>query len=158
METYSWWEGPTSGKVEWKYSSLETGAPSLTPSGLLVMQRLSAENWDISNQVLFCIYISLQCTTASAHFYKPIMCINKCVSLLTGVASKHCGKVTCSLITSVFQFRLLGFDTQHIRWKMHFLVRLKLCISLQIMCIPVKAGSFKDTFYYTTYLCLWTVH
>ena len=74
--------------------------------------------------VLHYYNISLQCTTASAHFYKPIMCINKCVSLLTGVASKHCGKVTCSLITSVFQFRI---DTQHIRWKMHFLVRLKLC-------------------------------
>ena len=52
--------------------------------------------------VLHIIYISLQCTTASAHFYKPIMCINKCVSLLTGVASKHCGKVTCSLITMSF--------------------------------------------------------
>ena len=42
---------PISGKVEWKYTSLEHGALLLTLIGPVMMHKLSVASWDISNQV-----------------------------------------------------------------------------------------------------------
>ena len=48
---FDWWEVPTSGRVEWKSTSLGDGELLLTLNGALVMHKLSAENWATLNQV-----------------------------------------------------------------------------------------------------------
>ena len=42
--TFVWSEAPTSGKVEWRSTCLENGAPFLTLTGLMTMLQLSAAN------------------------------------------------------------------------------------------------------------------
>ena len=52
MEAFDWWEAPTSGRVEWKYTSLEHGALLLTLPGIERMHKLSVEIWATLNQVI----------------------------------------------------------------------------------------------------------
>ena len=57
MEIFVWWVVPISGKVEWKYTSLEHGALLLTLIGPVMMHKLSVASWGISNQVLNSFFV-----------------------------------------------------------------------------------------------------
>ena len=58
-ETFVWSEAPTSGKVEWRSTCLESGAPSLTLTGLMTMLQLPAANLVTSDLVYIAAKIPL---------------------------------------------------------------------------------------------------
>ena len=66
MEIFDWQVVPISGKVEWKYTSLEHGALLLTLIGPVMMHKLSVASWDILNQVYINVfYCAFECVLVS---------------------------------------------------------------------------------------------
>ena len=50
-EVFDWWEETTTGRVEWRYSTLEHGVLFQTPHGPVLMLQLCVDNCNILQKV-----------------------------------------------------------------------------------------------------------
>ena len=59
MEIFDWWEETTTGRVEWRYSSLDHGVLFQIAHGLVLMLQLCVDNFGIPLKVNDSVYAHL---------------------------------------------------------------------------------------------------